>query len=298
METTRHAARAALLAVTVLTLLAASAGRHRVTHVAPAAPAVHATPVSAPGCTAPTPTTAAGYQAMFDTVPTSQWGGADVGLSVRVGGYNVWLWGDTISNVTSWPYNGLNGRMVHSSAITQRYGCLHVSQGGRELLPSQVDLTNYTDPAKAEPIEAWFWIKSAAAIDGTHFLVTADHVQRTGPGVWDFKVVGQQTAHATILTTGDVVFDGWLPGHVPVPVQNVVKKDGAYPPWSDSVSEISNGKILVTGLPHSTSHFSYSPFVHPETRMASGKTLLTVATNSTPLTSYSGYKPLWLEVTL
>lgn len=282
METTatRHVARAALLAVTALTLLAASAGHHRVTHVAPAAPAVYAAAVSAPVCTAPTPTTAAGYQAMFDTVPTSQWGAADVFLSVRVGGTNVWLMGDSISQVTSW--SPFSGRFVHSTAIAQNYGCLHVSHGGAQLLPNDTD-------------GSWYWIKAAAAVDSTHLRITADHVQRTGAGAWAFKVVGQRTATAA-LSGGDVTFQSWT--GAAVPVQNVVKKDGVYAPWSSTVSEVASGKVLATGLPHSTGHFSYSPFVHPEVRLASGKTLLTVATNTIPLNSYDGYRPLWFEVTL
>src|SRR6266496_556293 len=66
----------------------------------PAAAAVST--VTTTTCTVPAPTSAAGYAAMFASVPTTQWGGADVSISVRVGSTNVWLYGDTISNVTSW----------------------------------------------------------------------------------------------------------------------------------------------------------------------------------------------------
>jgi len=234
-------------------------------------------------CTLPAPTSAAGYSAMFAAVPTTQWGGADVSISVRVGSTNVWLYGDTISNVTSWsPYVG---RFVRSTAITQRYGCLHVSHAGAQLLPNDPDGT-------------WYWIKAAAAVDATHLRITADHVARTGPGAWDFAVIGQRTATAVLDTAGDVTFQAWA--GAPVPVQNIVRKDGGiYAPWTSTVSEVATGLVLVSGLPHTTSYFSYAPSVHPSTtRMASGKTLLTVCANSSPLTSYAGYRPLWFEVTL
>jgi hypothetical protein len=217
---------------------------------------------------------------MFAGLPTSQWGAADTGLSVRVGGTNVWLWGDTISGVTSWsPYVG---RFVHSSAITQTAGCAHVSHAGAQVLPNEAG-------------GDWYWIESATAVDTAHLRITAQRVHRTGPGAWDFAVVGERTATAS-LVNGDVTFQSWT--SVYVPPQHIVRKDGPYPPWSSTVSEISNGKVLATGLPHTTEHFSYSPFVHPEIHLASGKTLLSVATNSTPLVSYAGYRPLWFEVTL
>jgi len=234
-------------------------------------------------CSVPAPTSAAGYAAMFAAVLTSQWGGADVSISVRVGATNVWLYGDTISNVTSWsPYVG---GFVHSTAITQRYGCLHVSHAGGQLLPNDPDGT-------------WYWIKSAAAVDTTHLRVTADHVARTGTGAWDFAVIGERTATAVLDSYGDVTFQAWAGARVAP--QNIVQKDGGvYAPWTQTVSEVSTGRVLVSGLPHTASYFSYAPSVHPSTtHMASGKTLLTVCTNSSPLTSYAGYRPLWFEVTL
>jgi hypothetical protein len=248
-------------------------------------------------CPAPTPTTAAGYAAMFAALPTAQWGAADVSISVRVGPTNVWLFGDTISRVTSW--SPFQGGFVHSTAVTQRYGCLHVSVNGAELLPSEVDLA-----ADMTPIPTWYWIKSARSegVDAAgigHLRITADRVQATGTGAWDFAVVGQRTAEALLFVdTGDVVFDHWTDAAA-VPVQNIVRKDGGiYAPWTSTVSEVATGKMLVSGLPHTDGHFSYAPSVHPETRMASGRTLMTVCQNRTPLTAYTDYRPLFFEVTL
>lgn len=282
---TRIALSAAALTVAGLGATLALA-RGDSTSAATVAPAVtHSAVQPATTCSKPTPTTAAGYAAMFAAVPTSQWGGADVSISVRVGGTNVWLWGDTISQVTSWPFTGANGRFVHSSAISQTLGCAHVSHAGAQLLPNDAD-------------GSWYWIKSAAAVDSTHLRITADHVVRTGPGAWDFKVVGERTATASLNVTGDVTFTSWT--GAAVPVQHIVQKDGGiYAPWTSTVSEISNGKVLATGLPHTTANFSYAPFVHTGTaHLASGKVLLTVCQNSSPLNSYAGYRPIFSEVTL
>lgn len=240
------------------------------------------TTITNPVCPDPTPTSADGYQAMFRALPTDMWGAADVSISTRVGVYNVWLFGDTISGVTSW--SPFAGRFVRSTVVTQRYGCLHVSHGGAQLLPNDPDGT-------------WYWIKAAAPVDSTHLRVTADHVQRTGDTAWSFKVIGERTATAVLDSSGDATFEAWA--GTPVPVQNIVRKDGGiYAPWTSTVSEVSNGKVLVTGLPHSTSNFSYAPSVHPETRMASGRVLLTVCQNASPLTGYDLYRPLFFEVTL
>lgn len=271
---------------------------HRTAAVSTAPAPPQAAPV--PACTKPAPATAAGYAAMFAHVPTVQWGGADVALSVPLpSGRVVWLYGDTFSQVTRWaPFAG---RMFHSSAIVQTGGCLHVSQQGSWVLPGQVDLTNYDNPATAKPVLAWYWIKGAVSYGRTspygfdYLLITADHVQATGDKPWQFKVIGQRTAQAWVSASGDVGFVQWV-NHAPAPVQHVVRKDGPYPPWSPTVSDVRTGKVLVTGLPHSRTHFSYAPSVHPEAHLASGRTLLTVCQNATPLRSYAAYRPLFFEV--
>lgn len=273
-----------LLAAGALAFVALSGGNHFGPTLTAATPTGRVAP--AVTCSTPTPTTAVGYKAMFDALPTSQWGAADVSISVRVGGTNVWLFGDTLSNVSQWPpTDPAKFRMVRSTAVAQDSGCLHVSHTGAQLLPNDTDGT-------------WYWIKAAAPIDTTHLRITADHVQQTGPGAWDFKVIGERTATAVLSSAGDVTFQSWTGARVAP--QAIVQKDGGiYAPWTETVSEISNGKILTTGLPHTTGNFSYAPFVHTATvHLASGKTLLTVCQNSSPLTSYAGYKPLWFEVTL
>jgi hypothetical protein len=218
---------------------------------------------------------------MFAHVPTAQWGGADVAISVRVDSMVVWLWGDTISAVRSWqPYHG---RYVHSTAITQQGGCLHVSHGGAQLLPDSPDGT-------------WYWIASAAASGPHRMRITADRVRRSGAGYWGFKIVGRRTATAVVDGEGDVTFRSWT--GKPVPVQHIVRKDGVYQPWSATVSEIASGRILVSDLPHAAHRFSYAPSVHPELRLTGGRTLLTVCRSATPLHAYADYRSLFFGVTL
>lgn len=283
----RYVLRGAVLAAGALAILALTADHSTVTPrgravplpVTPARSLAPVVPMRATVATCPAaPTTAAGYTAMFGTVPASQWGAADVAISTKVGNTVVWLWGDTISG----PSSGWN-RFVHSSIITQVAGCLRVSHAGAQTLPD-------------DPDGSWYWIKAAQAVDATHLRITADHVVRTGSGVWDFKVVGQRTATAVLTSNGDATFQSWTGANVAP--QHIVQKDGGvYAPWTQTVSEISNGKVLVNGLPHTTSNWSYAPSVHPELTLANGLTLLTVCENSSPLT-YAGYKPLFYAVAL
>ena len=217
---------------------------------------------------------------MFSSLSTSQWGAADVSISIRFGADSIWLFGDTISRVTSW--RPFAGRFMHSSIVTQHDGCLHVSHAGAQVLPNEADGT-------------WYWIKAAAAVGADHLRITADHVEATGTGAWAFRVIGERTATAVLDSNGDVTFQSWT--GQPVPTQNVVRKDGAYAPWTQTVSDVATGRVLVTGLPDTTSNWSYAPSVHSEVHLASGKTLLTVCQNSARL-SYAGYRPLFFEVTL
>lgn len=229
----------------------------------------------------PAPDTAAGYAAMMRALPTLQWGAADVAITEQVGPWVVWLWGDTLSGVTSW--DPWVGRMVHSSATTQRDGHLRVSHGGAQLLPD-------------DPDGSYFWIHSARAVDSYHLHISADHVRSTGPGPWDFEVIGFRTASA-LVSGGDVTFDRWT-GGPDIPKDNVVTKDGGeYAPWSQTVSEVATGRTLVTGLPHAADHFSYAAEIHPELPLASGRTLMTVCHNGT-LRRYADYGPLFFEVAL
>jgi hypothetical protein len=181
------------------------------------------------------PTSAAGFAAMWSKVPTAEWGAADVSLSIDLpGDRSVWLYGDTFS--------GNNG-MVHSSAITQDGGTLHVSDGGRQLLPN--DDANHI-----------YWIEAAEVVDANHILVTAAPMEVGAEGPWDFKRTSEKsrTAMVTVDVDGDLHFARWV-GHVDAP-----------PKFADfeAVGE---------------HHFTYESRAHPEVKLSSGKTLYTTNQN-------------------
>jgi hypothetical protein len=184
----RYAFRGALLAVAALTLLAASAGhrqRHDFAAVAQAAP-VKAT------CTAPTPTTAAGFKALLGTLPASQWEGADDSISVRLAdGRVVWVYADTISAVAP--------TFVHSTAIVQSYGCLHVANSGAQLLPNAADGSFYW-PSAAVPF---------CNTGGCYLLVAAEQVMADNSPA-GFHVVGSAAALVKTPTGADPVFYRWV----------------------------------------------------------------------------------------
>jgi hypothetical protein len=127
---------------------------------------------------------------MFARTPIDQWGGADTAITVTVGARRVWLFSDTLST----------GRLVHSTAITQTGGCLHVSHRGAQLLP---DFTN-----------GWYWITAARPYGTSSLRIKAETVRRTGNGPWDFATGRSRYAIAAVNRAGDVTFSRWLPGTV------------------------------------------------------------------------------------
>jgi hypothetical protein len=111
-------------------------------------------------CSAPAPTTAAGFTKLFLAAPP-----ADVGISVKVGSKSVWLWGDDLKNGT------------RSSLTVQARGCLKTSG---QLFPSDTG-NQHT---------SWYWIRSGKALSTTTFSVTGRQFVTTGSGVWDWKETG------------------------------------------------------------------------------------------------------------
>jgi hypothetical protein len=176
----------------------AACGAAVATSVAPAArTAAHpAVVAAAPArCTRPAPTTAAGYTAALAAVPTSQWGGADLSVSVPMpDGRIVWLYGDTLSGPTVDRF----ARFVHSTAIVQDRGCFHVSAAGAQVLPN--------DSAKRIS-----WPSSGIALDGSHLLVASGQMQLTGACAFCFSHTGIRGAILTLSPAGDVTFSSWLP---------------------------------------------------------------------------------------
>lgn len=240
--TTRLVARTLLLTVALLVAGAWTA------QADVEAPVSVAQPV-APGCTSPTPTTAQGYEALWGSLDESEWGGADVSISVPLpDGRVVWLYGDTLSS----------GRFVHSTAIVQDGGCLHVSNGGAQLLPD----------GDAGVV---YWVEAARVTDGG-VLVEAEEYRLGDGGVWDFAYTGfTATALVTVDDLGDVAFQRWVS--------------------RERTPAADPGQMVVFG----PGHFGYSVREHPWAVLASGETLTTMAQNfdDGKHRPPSAYRPLW-----
>jgi len=210
-------------------------------------PAVSAPMVQTERCSKPAPDTAKGYQRAFANLDDREWGAADVGISVPLNdGRTVWLWGDTFST----------GRFVHSTAVVQDGGCLHVSNGGAQLLPN--------DGAK------YYWIEAAFRHGEENLIwIAAEETAKDPKAEWGFRYTGyNRLAVVWIDPTGDAVFQGWQ-GRIKAPQAAKL---------SDLV-ELRNGQI------------QYSHRLHSHVELASGKTLMSAARNWTdgkmhPLRSY------------
>lgn len=135
------------------------------------------------------PNTARGYEHMFAQVSPDEWGAADISMSIRLkDGRRVWLYGDTLSRT-----NGF----VHSTAITQDEGDLHVSDGGSQLLPNEGD--------------TFYWPETVTA-SGKRLYVTAAPITITGTGLFDFErhPTDSRVALLRVSHNGDVVFKRWV----------------------------------------------------------------------------------------
>lgn len=219
--------------------------------VAPAPIADRAAHRSPARCAALAPTSVAGYTAMFAAVDPAAWGAGDVAISVPVGPRSVWLYGDTFAT----------GRFVHSSAITQDAGCLHVSRGGAQLLPND-DATHI------------YWVTSATSAPAGQVVVRARAIVLTGTGGWDFRDGGfSRDATTTLDAAGDLTFVSWGPRlRVPAP---------------------DPGPMYSYG-PH---HFGYGRLTHPELALASGAVLVSVSQNwdDGTLHRFADYRPIFSE---
>lgn len=206
-------------------------------------------------CATPAPTTVAGYARLFSGLPVSEWGAADGSMSVPLSdGRSVWLYGDTLSA----------GRFVHSTAITQDRGCLHVSHQGAQLLPN--------DDAKHI-----YWVLGATA-RGNSLLVRARAITLVGTGPWDFRDGGHtRTALTTVNATGDVTFVRWLRD-----VRSQAPNPG---PMIDCEAPAAS-------TPH---HVCYSRHTHPEAHLAGGRVLITTCQNwdDGVFHPFAAYRPIF-----
>jgi hypothetical protein len=226
-----------LLAVTaVLVTGAAVTARTAPLDLTPAAP-----PATHAGLRlhAKAPNTPAGYRAMFARVPVTTWGGGDIAQTTRLpGGRVVWVFGDTLSR---------RHGFVHSSALVQSGGVLHVSAAGHQLLPNGATTRGRT---------TIYWPEKVA-LSGHGLTVWATPISIGHAGPWDFHRIGTRSrvARVSITSAGDLTFRRWT-GYAPRPA-GATRVDG------------SDTRILG---PH---HYAYQRTVHPELRLTGGAHLVT-----------------------
>jgi hypothetical protein len=164
-------------------------------HALQANGAAGSAPRAAEVCSVPAPDTAAGYAAALRGLTGAQWGAADLSVSVPLpDGRSVWLYADTLSGRDSSHLN----RFVHSTAIVQDRGCLHLSDGGAQVIPD-------VSPT------VFVWPAGAVALDATHVLVATEAIRATGSCPLCFEQVGARGAVLTVDDAGNVRFAHWTP---------------------------------------------------------------------------------------
>lgn len=196
----------------------------------------------------PSPGSAAGVQRMFDNVPTSSWGGADVTLSLPLSrGRNLWLFGDTIT--PGKPY-------AHSTAMVQKDGRLRVANGARQILPNDSSGNIYWIEAAK-----YGWKRDAG---GDFVYVTAAPMKIGTNGAWDFRRASSNSrvARLYIRSDGEVFFKEWVK-YVPAPA-----------PFNDlHWDKLSNGDI----------RYRYERRCHPEFKTKAGYYVKSVNQNWSPV---------------
>lgn len=208
-------------------------------------------------CARPAPSTAAGYADLFGTLDPRVWGAADVSISVPLpDGRELWLYGDTMSGADPQHLSGF----VHSSAIVQSRGCLHVADGGRQLLPN-------VDP------DHWYWIQGASA-HGTAVTMTARLIARTGPGPWGFADAGSTATFTAMVDAGGDLHLTGTPTVVAAPAPD------------------PGPMLRLDGRPH---HFGYARVVHPDLPLSGGRVLATTCQNwdGPGASGWADYRPLF-----
>jgi len=231
---------AAGIAGTTAHALQGDSGPHAQTNVTQVQTQTHAPTVAS--IVKPAPTTVDGYTALFSQIDQAEWGGGDVGITVSVGQVagqprTVWLYGDTLSD---------NNGFVHSTAIIQTGGSLHVSNGGQQLLPND-------DPTHI------YWITAGNKVDATSIEVDARSMVIGNKSAWDFHDNGvTATAHCNFDAQGNLTFDHW------------VERVTCPPPDPGVMYNFGDGNA---------DHFGYSRQSHPELRLQGGGHLVTTAQN-------------------
>lgn len=217
-------------------------------------------PAAAPACERPAPTTAAGYQRMFDAKNDWTWSGGDQAATVRLpDGRTLWLFADTIQGRERRDGRYVPGwRMVHNSFVIQDRGCLRGITGpeGGEVIP---------DPTRS----SFYWPQSGV-VTGGRLVVFSLRVTRTDTGPLDFVVVGTDAAVFSLPTTRAAA--PRLRRVVPTPASNTPE---SRPAWGQAVVA-DGGYLYVYGSAKVTGDLVFGKAVHLA-RVPTGELLTTSA---------------------
>lgn len=196
----------------------------------------------------PAPRTAAGYADMFQSLDTDAWGAADASISEELpDGRRVWLYGDTFS--------GENG-FVHSTAITQDGGNLHVSHDGQQLFPNDGTLEQ-----DGKTYKRIYWVEDVSLLDNGNLRVSTMPIAMGDENVWDFFRIRpdeSRIAEVSVDEAGDAFFEGWMG-------------------WTERPALTTDGEDYAVD-PDNPHHFTYQHVIH-DIQLASGKWLKTNAQN-------------------
>ena len=212
------------------------------------------------------PRTVDGYRKMFDSLPVTTWGGADISLTVRVGDSIVWLFGDTL---TEYDHKTV---LARNSALIQRGSSLRLLRNG--FVPNG---------PKRGARRVIYWPEAAWA-RGNRITVLARPVSVGTGGVWDFRA-GARTHVATYeLTASGLTWRGWR---------------GWRSPPSDS--PLSSEGTVILG----PSHYAYQRIVHHDIPLKGGYLVTTSQNWDNPMKEhiengrlrYSDWRPLFSTTT-
>ena len=158
------------------------------------------TPTARVACPLPAPTTAAGFQAMFDAKNDAGWSGADQSASTLLpDGRILWVFGDTFLGAQNAGGGYAPGvRMVHNSLLLQDRGCLTAVPGpaGGEIVP---------DAANGD-----FYWPSTSVVEGGRLIVVAGRTRRA-PTPAGFEGLGFAAAVFRLPPGGAPVFERMTP---------------------------------------------------------------------------------------
>ena len=200
----------------------------------------------APACQRVTPTTAAGYQRMFDAKNDWTWSGGDQAATVRLpDGRTLWLFADTIQGRETRTGGYAAGwRMVHNSFVLQDRGCLRGVTGpnGGEVIPN--------------PTRSTFYWPQSGVVTGGRLVVFSLRVRRTGTGPLDFVAVGTDAAVFSLPTSRAAAPK--LLRVVPTPASSTPE---SRPAWGQAVVA-DGGYLYVYGSAKVTGELVFGKAVH------------------------------------